>query len=234
MAEITDIGIENWSTTAASNLPTDGERVGRNLPRQWRNMKSITRGLSLEKEWIRVGKTPLSVNTPALTPEFCSFSFRGSDGNLTSYFQVGRKVRMRPLSTTLDTVYAVVWSSSYAGVTTVYIGILSGVLVAGAENYWVDVGADGAGVSGYPLFVEQGAVTISDANTTGTITFTYKQPDVDYFLKTTVSSTTSAVAGAATVIGTAKTVTGATITLHDAPTLGFSTVVGWALLRELF
>lgn len=233
MAEITDIGVENWSTTAASNLPIDDERVGRNLPRQWRNMKSIFRGLSLEKEWVRVGKTPVSVDAPALTPEFCNFSFRSSDGDLRSYFQVGRKVRLRPLASGLDTIYATVWSSSYTSSTSVFISILSGVLVDGSDNYWVDVGADGPGVSGYPLFIEHGAVTIADAATTGAITFANKQPDVDYFLKTTVSSTTSAVAGAATVIGTAKTQTGATITLHDAPTAGFETVVGWVLLREL-
>lgn len=230
MAEITDIGIENWSETPASNSPADGDRVGQNLPKQWRNKKSIFRGTSLEKEWIRFGKRTVSADADALGG--LSFSHSASDGDLTGEYRVGRKMRLRPVGGVGDTLYGMVWLSVYASATAVALSLFAGEAVDNRE-YWVDLGAGSPGRDPLPLFTESGSITISDANTSGAITFSRKQPDVDYFLNTTIRSTTSAVAGAATVIGTTKTQTGATITLHDAPTLGFNTIVGWWLLREL-
>lgn len=230
MAEITDIGIEDWSTTPSENDPADSERVGRNLPKQWRNKKSVFRGLSLEKEWVRFGKQTVSPSSSL--SGYGSWSFLGSAGDLTEHFPVGRKVRLRDVAGIEETVYGIVWDSSHSGATFVFMSYVSGELVTSA-TYWVDLGAPAPTADGLPLFTESGTITISDANTTGAITFAHKQPDIDYFLKTTVATTTSAVSGAAAVIGTAKTQTGATITLHDAPTAGFNTVIGWWLLREL-
>lgn len=230
MAEITDIGIENWSTTPASNAPADSERVGRNLPKQWRNKKSVFRATSLEKEWVRTGfHSELFQDSGSY---LALASFFVSDGDLTAYFPLHRKVRLRDVAGVEETVYALVWSVSFTTYTSVSLTYLSGTVVNGTD-YWVDIGAAAPGADGLPLFNESGSLTISDANTSGAITFARKQPDVDYFLKTTVASTTSAVAGAATVIGTSKTQTGATITLRNAPTLGFNTVIGWWLMREL-
>lgn len=230
MAEITDTSIEDWSTTPASNAPADSDRVGQNLPKQWRNKKSVFRGLSLEKEWVRFGKRTVSADADALPG--LSFSHLSVDGDLTGEYRIGRKMRLRPVSGVGDTVYGVIWSSVYTSNTAVAVAVVAGEPVDDRE-YWVDLGAASPGNDGLPLFTETGNITISDANTSGAITFARKQPDVDYFLKTTVRSTTSAVGGAATVVGTAKTQTGATITLRDAPTLGFNTVIGWWLLREL-
>lgn len=231
MAEITDIGIEDWSTTPASNSPADSDRVGRNLPKQWRNKKSIFRSLSLEKEWIRLGKQTVSAAT-SIGAGYGSWSFFAPDGDLTPYFSVHRKVRLRDVAGVEETVYGIVWASSFATTTSVYLSYLSGEIVTGT-TYWIDLGAPAPTFDGLPLFTESGAITIADAATTGAITFARKQPDIDYFLKATVASTTSAVAGAAIIIGTAKTQTGATLTLHDAPSAGFNTVIGWWLLREL-
>lgn len=230
MAEITDTAIEDWSITPADNAPADSDKVGRNLPKQWRNKKSVFRGLSLEKEWVRFGKRTVSADADAFPG--LSFAHQSTDGDLTGDYRLGRKMRLRPVGGTGDTVYGIIWSSSYTTITTAYVSVVAGEPVD-AREYWVDLGAASPGNDGLPLFTETGNITIADTATTGAITFARKQPDVDYFLKTTVRSTTSAVAGAATVIGTAKTQTGATITLHDAPTAGFNTIVGWWLLREL-
>lgn len=231
MAEITDIGIEDWSITPASNAPADSDRVGRNLPKQWRNKKSVFRGTSLEKEWVRTGLHS-SNSTDSSGDFFGGISFFVSEGDLTANFPLHRKVRLRDVGGVEETVYALVWSITFTTFTAMVLTYLSGVIVPGTD-YWIDVGAAAPGADGLPLFTESGSITISDAATTGAITFARKQPDIDYFLKTTIASTTSAVAGAATVIGTAKTQTGATITIHDAPTAGFNTVIGWWLLREL-
>ncbi len=230
MAEITDISIEDWSETPADNAPADSDRVGRNLPKQWRNKKSVFRGTTLEKEWVRFGKRTVSADADGLGG--FSFSHFSTDGDLTGEYRIGRKMRLRPVGGVGDTLYGMVWTSSYVSVTSVSLSLFAGEAVDNRE-YWVDLGAGSPGRDPIPLFTESGSITISDAATTGAITFARKQPDVDYFLKTTVRSTTSAVAGAATVIGTAKTRTGATITIHDAPTVGFNTVIGWWLLREL-
>ena len=232
MAEITDIGIEDWSTVAADNLPTDAQKVKQNLPRQWRNKKSVFRATSLEKEWVRLGTPrPAGVLASSFTGGG-SISYFADDGDLTERFPLHRKVRLRDVAGIQETVYAVVWGRSFTTVTTVQLAYLAGEIVDDTD-YWVDLGADAPSASGYPLFTESGSITIADAATTGAITFAHKQPDVDYFLKTTVASTTSATLGAANVTGTAKSQTGATITLHDAPGVGFSTVIGWILLREL-
>lgn len=227
---IADVNLEDWFVAAASNAPTDTTFIRRDLPGQWRNIKSVFRGSSLEKEWLRTGKVPSSVSDSG--GGIGSMAFVAGDGDLTSTFTILRKVRMRPTAGG-TTVYAAVQSSIFiAGQTVVTLLELVSVPIAGVA-YQVDVGAESPTAAGMPFYGESGQLTITDPATTGVATFAHVQPNTDYFIRPNLISATTAVGGALLVVGIVKTATNATFTLNAAPGGGLVCVWGWTLLREL-
>lgn len=227
---IADVNLEDWFVAAASNAPTDTTFIRRDLPGQWRNIKSVFRGSSLEKEWVRTGKQPGTVADSG--GGIGSMTFLAGDGDLTSTFTVLRKVRMRPTAGG-TTVYAAVQSSIFlAGQTFVTLLELVSVPIAGVA-YQIDVGAESPTHAGMPIYCESGQITITDPATSGVATFAHQQPNLDFFARANVISATTGVGGALIVVSVTKTKTTATFGLNTPPGGGLAVVLGWTVLREL-
>lgn len=81
--------------------------------------------------------------------------------------------------------------------------------------------------------LDAGTVTISDAATTGAVTFTTEQADASYIVTASVSSVTGTpAANAYTLAGiSGKATTGFTVSLRAAPGAGTSITYAWQLQR---
>lgn len=87
---------------------------------------------------------------------------------------------------------------------------------------------------GVPLINQRGQLTISEANTSGTATFTTEEADTNYsvFL-TPVAITGAPASGAFTVKTVTKATTGITPTLVAAPGAGTSVTFDYIVVREI-
>lgn len=225
---IRDTDIQNWSSTAASNPPADSAYIRGNLPRQWRNMKSIARAESKAKQWQKTGLTTAA----AVAGDPSAVAFAPGDGNLTATFPVARKVRLRPTDGSTSYVYCGVLTSAHTSYTALTLADLSGVVVSG-KDYFVDVGVELPGSECLPLHVQSGTITIADGSTSGVATFAHTERDKDYFAKVSVISTTSVNEGAVIPAKITKGTASMTIALRNAPGAGTNTVLAWSIMREL-
>lgn len=234
MPQITDTDIRRWYVDAADNGPTDGEFIGRNLGRQWRNIKSIARIESLDKEfekraWVTATSSTSGGGNGTITIT--------GQGNLSSTLSARRKLRLSPQSGG-DAIYAAVQSVSYNGgsdtntVTLIELTDTIGTNVA----YDIDLGVVHPGSSCLPGVHEYGEVTISGASTSGTASFTGAMrrgnSNAFYFVKTQIVSSD---AGAPSDIVTriVKGQVSFDIHLKSAPGVGNNTVVAWQAFREM-
>jgi len=225
---IRDTDIQDWSSTAASNPPADSAYIRGDLPRQWRNIKSIVRAESKAKQWQKTGLRTAA----AVAGDPSAVAFDASDGNLTATFPVARKLRLRPTDGSTSYVYCGVLTSAHTSYTALTLADLSGVVVSG-RNYFVDVGIEVPGSECLPLHVQSGTITITDPATSGVVTFPHAEGDENYFAKVSVISTTSAVEGAVIPAKITKGTTSMTIALRNAPGGGTNTVLAWSIMREL-
>lgn len=224
---IRDTDITDWSTVSAENAPTDGTYIGGDLAGQFRNIKSVARSESLEKEFIKTGY--ITAGATAGTP--AQISFYSSEGDLTGTFTDRRKVRLRPSDGSDDWVYCAVVASSYISSTTVTLVNLSGT-VASSTEYFVDVGVDYPTKCPLPLWTQSGTVAFVNTNTSVTASFTHSEPDTDYFPKLTVISSDSTNAGATVVSDISKSRTGLSLTTNQEPGASKTVVFGWTIMRE--
>ncbi len=224
---IRDTDITDWSITAAENLPTDGTYIGGDLAGQFRNIKSIFRSESLDKEFQKTGYVTAgaTAGTPAL------ISFFADDGDLTATFTAQRKVRLRPSDGSDSWVYCAVLSSSFSSTTSVTLVNLSGT-VASSTEYFVDVGTEQPAYSPIPLFTQSGTVTFVDSNTSKIVLFSHVEPDDGYFPKLTVISSDSTTAGALVVDGISKSDDRMIVSTNGSPGAGKTVVFGWTIMRE--
>lgn len=223
-----DDDISDWSTTAASNPPEDGTLIGRNLSDQFRNLKSVVRSESLNKQWIKLSDT---VTTTSASARFTA-AFATTAGNLTAYFPVSRKVRLIPTGGSAGTIYGGIIGSSYTSFTSITVIALDGAPVNSTE-YSVSIGTEDPGKTHLPIYGQEGTLTISGTSTNGTLTFGRVEPDTAYFVKTTIISTNSGVAGADIVTGLTKSTANCVISLAAAPGGSTETVIGCTVLREM-
>lgn len=233
MPVMTDISIRRWSTTASENSPTDGEFIGRNLARQWRNIKSIARGESLDKEFEKSGyitATSSSGGSGAGTITIVG------EGNLTTTFTTGRKLRLTPTAGG-DAIYVAVDASSYSGgsdTTMVTVIELTDTLGTNVE-YDIDLGVVNPDASCLPAVYESGQVTITDPATSATATFSdagLRRSDLMYFAKTQVVSCSGA-APADIVTRVVKSAGSMEIHIKAAPGGGNNTVIDWQVFRSM-
>lgn len=227
---IPDTSIWDWTTAANTNLPTDATLIlNGDFARQIRNLKSVARGESLEKEFEATGYTTAS--TVGGTPS--AIFFAAADGNLVSTFAAGRKVRLRPASGGSSYVYSSVLEAAFLSMTTqVALVDLAGVLPTGTDGYFVDVGVEDPGATSLPLHIQGGTATIANTNTNAVVTFAHAEPDPRYFVH--VQSLEVALpANARRVESIARTNTGMTITLKAAPGAGNIATLGWVAMREV-
>jgi len=228
---ITDTETRYWDIIAASNLPTGGSFINRDLPRQWRNIKSNVRIESLDKEFEKRKEQPVTVVHSG--GGVASMAFAVSLGNLTSIFTVKRKLRFTPVAGGTPT-YCAVTSSVFTTSTAVVLAEMSGALATGGA-YVIDVGIDDPTFPSLPGFTQSGSITIADAASSGVASFGRGEPwnDLDYFARATVLSVVGVpTGGQALVTGITKGLTSMVIVLGAAPGVGNSTVLGWTIMRE--
>lgn len=224
---IRDTDITDWSTTTAENPPTDGTYIGGDLAGQFRNIKSISRAESLEKEFIKTGY--ITANATAGSPALISFF--SSDGDLTSTFTAGRKVRLRPSDGSDSWVFAGVLQSSYISSTSVHLDNLSGT-VASSTEYFVDVGIEHPTKNPLPRWTQSGTTTFVNSNTSVTTSLTHAEPDTDYFIKVTPISSDSTTSGATVVKDVTKNRTSIVLATYASPGAAKTVVFGWTIMRE--
>lgn len=112
MPHLTDTDITQWSTTAASNSPAGSDSIGHFLAHHFRNVKSVFRAESKNKQWVRYNHT---INLPA------PGSVIEVAGNHTSIYHAGRRIKV-DFSGTTATLYGYIRSSSHSlGITSVTI-----------------------------------------------------------------------------------------------------------------
>lgn len=227
---VRDTDIRDWSTTAASNKPTDGTYIGRDLAKQWRNIKSVVRVESLDKEFEKTGYvTTTSVHFAAGVGVFSVVGV----GDQTATFTAMRKLRLTEEGG--DPIYVGVVSCSYNGGTdtnTLVVNELTAEL--GAGPYLIDVGVPNPDASCLPMFHESGSLTIADAAESGTVTFTNFATGADlfYFAKATVISASGA-PPSDIVTRVVKSAGSMNIHIKAAPGAGNSTVIGWGVFRGM-
>lgn len=223
---VRDTDISDWSTTTADNLPEDGTLIGRDLSDQFRNIKSVVRSESLNKQWMKLSDL---ITTTSSSARFTA-QFETTAGDLTAYFPDSRKVRLISLDETA-TIYCGVIASTYALSRTSMTLIALDGAVENATEYQVAIGTEDPSKSHLPTYAQETTVTISGANTSGAATFTRTEPDTSYFVKTTVISCNSATAGANVVKSTTKNSANCVIGLAAAPGGATQTVIGCLILR---
>jgi len=233
MPVITDISIRRWYPAGGDNGPTDGEFIGRNLGRQWRNIKSIARGESLDKEFeptAFVTASSVSAGSGAGT-----ITVTG-EGDLSAIFTTRRKLRLAPQAGD-DSIYAAVQSVSYSGGTdtnTVTLNELTDTIGTNVV-YDIDLGVVDPDVSCLPGVHEYGEVTISGAASSATASFSgpmLRSGDAFYFVKTQIVSSTGSTPSDI-VERVVKDVGAFDIFLKAAPGGGNSTVVAWQAFRGM-
>jgi hypothetical protein len=222
-----DDDISDWFTTASENPPEDGTLIGRDLADQFRNYKSNVRSESLNKQWQKLNYLVETTSTGATF----TIAFDAEAGDMTGYFTETRKVRLVKTSG-VGSVYCGVISASFTSSTSVILIALDGA-VTNQTEYSVAVGTEDPEGSHLPAYGQAATLTISGANTNGTVTLDRAEADTAYFVKTTLISTNSAVSGANVVIGLDKTVTDFVVHLAAAPGGSTETVIGCTLLREM-
>lgn len=227
---VRDTDIRDWSTTAASNKPTDGTYIGRDLSKQWRNIKSVARVESLDKEFEKTGYvTTTSVHFAAGIGVFTVVG----EGDLTGTFSTMRKLRLTEEGG--DPIYVGVDSCSYNGGTdTNTLVVLELTAELGSGPYLIDVGTPNPGASCLPMYHESGSLTIADAATSGTVTFSTFATGADlfYFAKATVVSATG-VSPSDFVTRIVKSAGSMDIHIKAAPGVGNSTVIAWGVFRGM-
>lgn len=228
---ITDTDIALWNVTPNLNLPPDTVYIRQDLPRQWRNIKSVVRAESKAKQWLKTGL----VTAEALAGDPSSIAFTPVTGDVRSMFPVARKVRLRPADGSAAFVYCGVISASYVPATTTTSVILADLVgvVSSTGIYSVDVGVASPTSSPFPLYSQTGTATIVDTNTDVVVTLPHKEPDRRYFVMTTLISTTSTVPGASIIAQITRFPTTIDFFLLAAPGTGKSTKLGWTILREM-
>lgn len=233
MPVMTDISIRRWSTTAADNSPSDGEFIGRNFARQWRNIKSIERGESLDKEFEKTAY--VSASSASAGSGAGTITVAG-EGNLSTTFTTLRKLRLTPTAGG-DAIYVAVDSVTYNGgtdINTVVLIELTDTIGTNVE-YAIDLGVVNPDASCLPAVHESGQITISEASTSGTATFAaagLRTDDLCYFAKTTV---VSADGGASSDVVTRVVKAAGSMEIHikAAPGAGNSTVIDWQVFRGM-
>jgi len=230
---LSDIEITQWSTDAAGNPPSDGALIGRNhLAGQFRNLKSVVRQQSLEKQWQRTGMLGFGqVNTLETGSAILAIV-----GDVAAQFTPRRKVRLRPASGagSATYVYAGVRNATYDGAafTIIELPLVSGSFVDDLD-YLVDFGTEDPAAPSLPFFAETGRLTIEGEDDSGFALFRSLPGALadNYFFKAMVVSTTSNDANATIITGISKLAAGATITLRAAPGANNNTVISWLMVR---
>lgn len=227
MGKLSDTSIIDWSVNTNSNLPTDSTPIGRNLAGQWRNMKSVAREQSLDKQFQRTGTIGTAIAGGA------SASAMAMAGDLTTDLVARRKVRL--VSTdAASTIYAGVLNSSYDGgtnTTSMLFAPLDGVSVTGG-TYYIDLGTELPNKGSLPALFQSGTVTITGGNTNATTAnFARTEADKSYFVKATVTSTNSGAAGAILVSTIVKGTANMTIGVNADPGGTNATVIGYTIFR---
>lgn len=227
MGKLSDTSIVDWSVNTNSNLPTDSTPIGRNLAGQWRNMKSVAREQSLDKQFQRTGTIATTIAGGA------SASAMPLAGDVTADLVARRKLRL-VATDAASTVYAGILNSTYSGgtdVTTVLFAPLDGIAVTGG-TYYVDLGTELPNKGSLPPLFQSGTVTITGGNTNATTAnFARTEADKAYFVKATVTSTNSGQAGAILVSTIVKGTANMTIGLNADPGGTNATVIGYTIFR---
>jgi len=224
---VRDTSIGDWSANAASNPPSDATYIGGDLAGQWRNMKSVARGESLDKEFERTGLVTAGATGGALS----EISFFSDAGDQTAIFPEKRKVRLRPTDGSAAWVYSVVILASFSSTTSVVLVDVSGMVTTG-ESYFVDVGTERPGMSPVPLFTQSGTLTFANTTVAANATFTQVEPDEDYFAKLTVTATNSADIGSSVVREVVKSTTGLAVTINAQPGASSEVTFAYSIMRE--
>jgi hypothetical protein len=228
---IPDTDIITWSTVESENKPTDATFIGRNLARQWRNIKSIEREESLDKEFEKTGY--LTAAAGSIGSGAAVITIVG-EGDLTDIITVRRKMRLTPVAGG-DATYVSVGAITYNGGTdTNSIALIELTDTVGSEEYEVDLGVVNPEQSCFPQAYDEGQVVITDPATSAVATFAngVRGLDLSYFVKTIVVSSTGA-SPSDVVTRIEKDVDEMTIHIKAAPGGGFATTINWAIFRML-
>lgn len=223
---VPDTELVQWNTDPTLCAPSDGDLISGNLPGQIRNLKSVFRGHTFEKQWIRRG-TGVATYVSATT-----FTVLGDQ---TTFYQMNRFLRV--WSTTANTIQWVTGTVYDGGtnITTVTVISRDGNPL---PDPIVELDSSSTGMRERPTpdRGDSGSITISDAAVSGVASFNFT-PTNNYWLYTalviTATPGASALSKVVWKVGT-PTTTGFTIYIAAAPIVGESVVVGWSAMRPIY
>jgi hypothetical protein len=223
---VPDTELVQWNTDSTLCSPADSDLIAGNLPGQIRNLKSVFRGHTLEKQWIRRGS---GVATYVSATSFTVL------GDQTTFYQINRWLRVWS-----TTAYSIQWvtGTTYDGgtnITTVNVIPRSGLPLS---DPIVELDSSSTGMRERPTpdRGDSGSITIADAATSGVATFGFP-PMENYWLYTAMVITATPGAAALSKVVwkvDTPTTTGFTIHIAAAPIVGESVVVGWSAMRPIY